>query len=142
MENQIILHHVKHFKISNFRDKFELETMSKLSLPQLETLEIPHSSVAGWKEFVEKQKHVTHLKISSIYTKSDVISPLLAVMPNVIETTLEMYNFKIVSKVIQSNQQLMKMNFAGIHINDTARDILKDKFENDWNYSSGISLLE
>lgn len=141
MENQIILHHVKHFKISCFGDKLGLEAMSKLSLPQLETLDIPHSSVAGWKEFVEKQKHVTHLKISSIYTKSDVISPLLAEMPNVIETTLEIDNLEIVNKIIQSNQQLMKMNFARIHINDTARDVLKDRFENDWNIIFGVYTL-
>lgn len=142
IEHKTTFAHVKFFRfqISGVTDI--ISSIGLLDFPILEHLRIEFSqdSTDIWKTFYKKHKHLNHLEIINVY--SDNYDQLIQVTEelNLTEITLRhlanpgyAIDADIINKIIERGEKLMRLNLWGFYLSKDQVEMLRKKFESDWN---------
>lgn len=145
IDNDTTIEKLKHFSISQSEITDQHQSMSKLTLPRLETLQIVYGQpiAAVWIEFFRKHQHVSHLKIIDAYQLDDDLNQLIDEMPNLIEISFEQSSVQLfftyaiivenINRIIETHSQLVKMDFSYFRFSENEMNNFQLKFDNQWN---------
>lgn len=148
IERETIFHNLtnlKHFKVNHIVDELITPgSMSKLTFPQLESLEIGFSPslTTVWTEFCKNHKNIRYLKIFSFYERNThMLNQVMNQMPNLEEITLihdanYFLHSDTIREILQKHQHLGKITFGPMYFNQNVLNQLNEIFGNNWNISS------